>query len=242
MHPSTPLLALALAALTFAPVPSAVASDAPPATQPASSEDPAMPLVVPEAARPEGWPKLTPVDQIEVKELPAYRMARVPMTPQREVGGDEPAEDGSDNGAFMTLFNHIKKNDIAMTAPVEMEIAPGLDGAGKGEDAAMDSMAFLYRTPDLGEPGADGDIEVTDVPASTVVSIGVRGRSTPQRVAEAVAKLDAWLEANAAEWRAVDGEPARYLGYNSPMVPPAMRYGEVQRRVERVAAPADAQP
>ncbi|MGB0767584.1 MAG: heme-binding protein, partial [Phycisphaeraceae bacterium] len=163
---------------------------------------------VDEAPLPVGWPELTPVGEIEVKQYPDYRAAVI----------DE-RTDGSQSGMFRPLFNHIQREDIAMTAPVEMTYA--------GD--RQTSMAFLYRDPEMGSLGSDAEdnrVQVRDIPTQTAVSIGVRGRYTSERYNKALAELNAWLDDNQAEWRA-DGEP-RFLGYNSPFVPWFMRYGEVQ--------------
>lgn len=173
------------------------------------------PSIVNEAPVPEGWPALTPVDEIRVKQYPAYRAAVI---------ATDQDKGGSDNGMFRPLFNHIKSKDIAMTAPVEMTY----DDAGNA-----DSMAFLYRTPDMGAAGPDADnpnVKVKDIPAMTALSIGVKGGYTHSRFADAVVQLNAWLAENNS-YRAT-GE-ARYLGYNSPFVFPAYRrYGEVQIPIE----------
>ncbi len=165
-----------------------------------------------EAPLPEGWPELTPVDEIQVKQYPVYRAAVI---------DDE--TDGSQSGMFRPLFNHIKRKDIAMTAPVEMTY----DGDKQS------SMAFLYRNTEMGTPGsdeADSRVEVRDISEQTAVSIGVRGRYTTERYNKALDKLNAWLDERQGQWQAV-GEP-RFLGYNSPFVPWFMRYGEVQIPVE----------
>ena len=57
-----------------------------------------------EAEMPQGFPGYTPVGQIEIKQYPAYRKAFA----------SGPAE-------FWLLFSHIKQNNVAMTAPVEMD-------------------------------------------------------------------------------------------------------------------------
>ena len=88
------------------------------------------------AALPEAWPELTPVGSVEVKSYPTYRAAVVRGVDVR--GGMEPM--------FMTLFDHISRRDIAMTAPVEMTY-------GDASSSSMTSMAFLYRTTDLGATG-----------------------------------------------------------------------------------------
>ena len=168
-----------------------------------------------EAPLPEGWPELTPVDEIQVKQYPVYRAAVI---------SDE--TDGTQNGMFRPLFNHIKREDIAMTAPVEMTY--------DGDKQA--SMAFLYRNPDMGTPGSDAEdqrVQVKDIDQQTAVSIGVRGSYTKENFDEAVAELNAWLDDNKGQWQA-DGEP-RYFGYNSPFVFGFLRYGEVQIPVKPVA-------
>jgi len=170
-----------------------------------------------EAPLPEGWPELTPVGEIQVKEYPVYRAAVI-----------NEDTDGSQRGMFMPLFNHIQREDIAMTAPVEMTY----DGSKQS------SMAFLYRNTEMGSPGsdeADGRVEVKDIEPQTAVSIGVRGSYNDDNYKEALGKLSTWLDDNKDQWQTA-GEP-RFLGYNSPFVPWFLRYGEVQVPVE--AAPAD---
>ena len=63
-----------------------------------------------EAKMPEDFPQYTPVRDVQIKRYPAYRKAEA---------------DPNAGRAFWTLFFHIKKNDIAMTAPVEMSYADG---------------------------------------------------------------------------------------------------------------------
>ena len=56
-----------------------------------------------------------------------------------------------------------------MTAPVQMEYHS--DEQGKPKQA---TMAFFYGDPKAGTTGPDGSVEVIDVPATKVVSIGMR--------------------------------------------------------------------
>lgn len=168
------------------------------------------PMMISEAKLPAGFPGPGPVGEVITKTYPAHRLARV------RSGGR-----GSD-GSFMKLFRHIERNEIAMTAPVEMEMAVG--------DVAADttSMAFLYGSPDTGTPGpdqADPDVVVEDIPELTVVSLGVRGSYKESRFAEFTGKLEAWL-AEHPEW--VSAGPPRTLAYNSPFVPGVLKYAEVQ--------------
>ena len=78
-----------------------------------------------EAEMPKGFPAYTPVGQIEVKHYPAYRKALA----------SGPAE-------FWTLFQHITRNHVRMTAPVEMDY--GDPRAARTRDR---SMSFCMRSP-----------------------------------------------------------------------------------------------
>lgn len=171
-----------------------------------------------EAPLPDGWPELTPVGEIEVKQYPVYRAAVI-----------DDKTVASQSGMFRPLFNHIKREDIAMTAPVEMTY--------DGDNQA--SMAFLYRNPTMGSLGSDSEdqrVEVREIEQQTAVSIGVRGRYSTDNYNEALAKLNAWLDDNKEQYTQA-GEP-RFLGYNSPFVPSFLRYGEVQLPVDE-AAPSE---
>jgi len=157
-----------------------------------------------EAEMPAGFPQYTPVREVQIKRYPSYRKAQA---------------DASAGGAFWALFSHIKRNEIAMTAPVEMTCADG-DRDNQG------TMAFLYGRADLGQPGRQGSVEVVDVPPMVVVSTGVRGPRTRESVAEAHERLKAWLEANREHYSA-DGQ-LRVMAYNSPFVPRNRNYFEVE--------------
>lgn len=151
-----------------------------------------------EAELPEGFPKPGPVGHIVRKKYPQYRAAR--------------ADGGA---AFWTLFNHIKKNNVEMTAPVEMT----LDGRGRMRD-----MAFLYERPSQGKAGAQGRVAVLDLKPTEVLSIGLRGRRGEASIAKAKKLMTAYMAAHgleaAGDWRV--------LGYNSPMVPAAQQFWELQ--------------
>jgi hypothetical protein len=156
-----------------------------------------------EAELPRGFPAPGPVGEVVVKDYPKYRAAR--------------AEGG--RFAFGTLFVHIKSNEIAMTAPVEM----AMDEAASG-GMAMKSMAFLYASPDLGQVGRDGRVEVLDLPPQRVLSYGMFGPVTADKIAAARRAIEAR--------RKIDGSNRdgdwRLMGYNSPMVPEAKRFYELQ--------------
>lgn len=189
----------------------------------ACAEDaPRKPMMIAEAKLPEGFPGPGPVGEIVTKTYPAHRLARVRS-------GDRGAD-----GSFMKLFRHIERNEIAMTAPVEMVMTAADEGPG------TESMAFLYGSADTGTPGPDPkdpNVVVEDVPETTVISLGVRGSYREERFAEFTGKLRAWL-ADHPEWTAAG--PPRTLAYNSPFVPGVLKYAEVQIPV--VAAPRPERP
>jgi len=167
--------------------------------------------VVRESSLPAGFPEPGPVGEVIEKEYPRYRLARA---------------DG--NRAFWTLFNHIKKNRIPMTAPVEMTMTD------EGDTLRQTDMAFLYERPGQGEAGSDGAVKVLDGKPVTVLSIGIRGPLTAVAIREARAAVERRLGERedlrqTGKWR--------LLGYNSPMVPAMKRFWELQIPV--VAKPTD---
>ena len=169
----------------------------------AADEQGARPMLVSEANLPAGFPAPGAVGTVIVKTYPTHRLARA------TVGKD------SDNAMFMKLFNHIKRNDIAMTSPVQM-------------DGNRESMAFLYATPDLGAPGVDPKdpaVVVEDIPETTVVSVALRGSYSKATAEKGIKQLREWL-AGHPEWK--EAGPPRTLGYNSPFVPSFLKYSEVQ--------------
>ena len=190
-----------------------------PSTGPATREVVVKsPWMIREASLPAGFPAVGPVGEIVLKRYPAYRAARVAAGPAA------PAAGASDSSMFGKLFDHIQRNDIQMTAPVEMTYAD--DGT-----RAVD-MAFLYRETSWGRPGTDGPVRVVDLPAVNVVSIAVRGNYSAQNVKDAVGRLREYVRRNGTQWE--EAGPPRLLGYNSPFVPSFMRVSEVQLPVRPV--------
>lgn len=164
---------------------------------------PADPGYKSESPLPEGWPQPGPFNQVVKKSYPAYRAAFT--------------RDDSPNGGFMTLFRHIERNNIPMTAPVEMKLD---DGVG------MQRMAFLYQNSGVGKPGCDGkEVEVRDVPAAEALSYAWMGpRSKAKEARKAVDDELARLGLKAREYR--------LLGYNSPFVPRSKQTHELQALLE----------
>lgn len=159
-----------------------------------------------EAPVPAGFPAPTPVGVVEIKKLPVYRMAKV--------------ANGGGNGSFFTLFNHIKKNNIEMTAPVEMTMA---EKNGKFTES---SMAFLYQQTTLGKTGPQGNVAVIDTTESLVASIGMIGSPSTTALDSAKRWLLEKIKASSQPYEVV-GE-LRVMGYNSPFMPEKLRYYEVQ--------------
>jgi len=198
-------------------------SSAPPLTYTASAQASATtrpdmetrPFMFDEASLPQGYPAPSPVGQVLIKHYPAARVAI-------NRGDDQ-------DSMFMPLFNHIKKNDIAMSSPVEITWS---DPQTQADNTKPQAMAFVYRAPDIGAPGTDGNVEVMDVPPQTFLSIGVRGSYNRQHLVEGIKALRDWLAAHSNEYK--ESGPPRYLGYNSPFVPWFLRFGEVQLPISPV--------
>jgi hypothetical protein len=171
---------------------------------------------------PEGYPTPTPPGAIELKRYPLVRRA--------EIAG-KMVPDWGMNFAFFPLFNHIKRRDIAMTSPVEMNYQgfASLDA----EEPSSWIMSFLYRSTDLAPAGIDPTdtrILIEDIPPMTVVSIGMRGAYKLNQVKKGVTELREWLSRQ-AEWQEA-GEP-RALFYNGPEARRRDQWFEVQFPVRR---------
>ena len=164
-----------------------------------------------QAELPAGFPGFQAVDELELRDYPAYRMVRTAMK-------------GGSYAAFWPLFRHIEKNAIAMTTPVQMDWQPN------GTTGKPTAMAFLYGSPTLGRTGTDDRVEVVDVPALTVISVGAVGDDRKDRVAALHERLREWLRRN-PEWE-IAGD-LRTMGYNSPMVARDQRYFEVQLPIRK---------
>ena len=163
---------------------------------------------------PAGYPKPTPPGAIDLKTYPVVRRAEVAGT------GDP---DSGMNGAFWPLFNHIKKHDIAMTSPVEMNY--GDESESKSREW---SMAFLYREREMNATGTEGKVVVKDAQSLTVLSIGMKGNYSSDLVARGEKELDAWLAAH-PQWKRTGGVRALY--YNGPALMWWNKWAEVQVEV-----------
>lgn len=156
-----------------------------------------------EAPLPEGWPAPGPYDQVSEKTYPKYRAA---------------VTTGGSGMSFWTLFSHIKKKEIPMTAPVEMKME------NKGEKMEKVDMAFLYQNTNVGTTGPDGKkVQVKDVETSKVLSYTWMGADSKAKISEAKEALDSELEK-----RGLKAQSFRMLGYNGPGTPRSKHTYELQ--------------
>jgi uncharacterized protein (TIGR03067 family) len=176
-----------------------------------------------DAPLPEGWPGGTAPGTIELKSYPAYRSA---------IARAKGATTRNSTVLFFSLFNHIQKSHIEMTAPVVMTYEPGMVEK-KGVRGDM-SMEFLYRRLDQGSAGPGvGSVKVEDFPASKFVCMGIQGAMNDEVMRQGFEKLRQWLDEHKSEWTAA-GQP-RVLGYHGPMTPVAKQLHEVQIPVKPAA-------
>jgi hypothetical protein len=184
--------------------------------KPMAEQNGKKPWMFSEANLPVGFPQPGPINEVVIKDYPAYRLAKVTSS-------------GKENGMFMQLFRHIERNEIAMTAPVEMSWH-----AENGRlEKTPETMAFLYAAPTIGQAGGDPKdprVVVDDIQPIKVVSIALRGSYDTSTFERGYKQLQAWLAAH-PEWVAT-GEP-RTMAYNSPFVPGFAKVSEVQVSIVR---------
>lgn len=170
---------------------------------------------------PAGYPAPTPPGAIDLKTYPSVRLA--------EIRGSGNPDSGM-NRTFWPLFNHIRKHDIAMTSPVEMNYS-GVGAEGRVRSTSW-SMAFLYRTPDLNATGIEGSVVVRDAEPVTVLAVGIKGNYSMSLVERGVKQIEDWLAANTS-WEAAGDW--RSLYYNGPTLMFWNKWAEVQIPVRRSA-------
>jgi hypothetical protein len=171
---------------------------------------------------PAGYPDPTPPGAIDFKTYPSVRRALVKGTgtPNRGM-----------NSAFWPLFNHIKKHDIAMTSPVEMDFVATAADADNVANSEW-TMAFLYRTAEQNAVGQDGTVSVVDAHAVTVVAVGMKGDYGTGLVSRGAALIKDWFAAN-PQWEAAGNW--RSLYYNGPALDFWNKWAEVQIPVRKRA-------
>ncbi len=169
---------------------------------------------------PAGYPPPTPPGAIELKTYPGVRLAQV-------TGSGHP--DRGMNRTFWPLFNHIKKHDIAMTSPVEMDYSADAANTGALPQSEW-TMAFLYRLPEQNAAGQEGAVAISDSVPVTVLAVGVKGDYGTGLVAKGAALVEEWLGSH-PEWEASGNW--RSLYYNGPSLDFWNKWAEVQIPVRR---------
>lgn len=173
-----------------------------------NAQDPSPPAYTSEAPLPKGWPQPGPFNEVAEKTYPKYRAA-VTQTSGTTM-------------AFWRLFGHIKKKDIPMTAPVEMDMEK------KGDEMKRATMAFLYQDTNVGAPGADGEkIQVQDIEPEKVLSYTWMGDDNDANINKAKTSLEAALKE-----KKITAKSYRLLGYNGPGTPRKKRTWELQAIIE----------
>ncbi len=159
------------------------------------------------------YPK-TPPGVIEIKTLPPAHVLSAALK------DDDRTER---NTAFMKLFRYIQANQLAMTVPVEAGRFTGPEMRFYVESAVTNRT--LPNT---------ADVTVLEIPARTVVSIGLRGAYTRRQYEDGLQRLRTWLQAH-PEWVPA-GEP--YAVYwNSPFTPFFLKQAEVHMPVQPASTP-----
>jgi effector-binding domain-containing protein len=169
-------------------------------------------------ATPEAFPP-TPPGRSEIKTLPAGVLLRATAAGSYFDRSDD---------LFRPLFNYISRQGISMTTPVEATVEPG-------EPATMSFwVAESQRTR---VAGSRDRVEVVEVPARTVASIGVRGSYSAENFRAARERLEAWLQTQAD---VVPAGPAYAVYWDGPFVPGLFKRAEVHIPVRpRSSFPAD---
>ena len=173
-----------------------------------NAQDPVTPAYTSEAPLPKGWPQPGPYNQVAEKSYPKYRASIT--------------KGSGSSMSFWRLFGHIKKKDIPMTAPVEMDMEK------KDDEMKRASMAFLYQDTDVGSVGTDGaKIEVQDINPEKVLSYTWMGDDNKANMEKAKTSLEAALTE-----KKLTAKSYRLLGYNGPGTPKSKRTYELQAIIE----------
>ncbi len=156
------------------------------------------------------FPK-TKVGTVEVKTLPEMRALKH--------SGNSDQYFKENNGLFMPLFRYIQQNDLAMTVPVESEMAP----------ATM--MFFIGSDVDISRIESTEQVEVITIPERQVLSVGIRGSYNEKEYQEALGKAMLWVESH--PYYVADG-PARMIYWNGPYVPGFLKRSELHLPLRKV--------
>ena len=152
----------------------------------------------------------TNVGEFEIKALPAARL----IACQTDATYFE-----DNNRLFRPLFRYISSRDIAMTAPVEAEINPG--------------VMYFYIGAEVSNNMLDAteSVSVHELPKRLVASLGVRGGYSEYNFNKASAKLSAWLLKKPA-YQATGA--AKGIFWNGPFIPSFYKRFEVHIPIQLV--------
>lgn len=171
------------------------------------------------APLPAGFPSPTADGEIEVKQYPAYRAATVQYSGELSQAA---------NSSFNPLYRHISSNDISMTAPVETRYPASTLEANEmasGDEQGEAYVSFLYRNTEVYPEQVSQNIQVEDIEAMTVVSLGLKGSYSYSSYQQNIKRLQNWLDRH-PEYQVV-GSPRRFF-YDAPFVPEALKRSEIQ--------------
>ena len=168
------------------------------------------------------------------------------LVAQTEVEGDydEISEVAFGRLARFIFGGNQSRQEVAMTAPVLREEAPG----NKGEKIAMTApvlqessggawvMTFVmpgkYTLETLPRP-VDRLVEISTIPPRRVATIRFSGLLNKKKFDRYSAELSKWIESNG--YAAVS--PPRSAGYNPPWTLPPLRRNEIHIDLETLDAP-----
>jgi hypothetical protein len=167
------------------------------------------------APLPAGFPPPTDDGVIEVKQYPPYRAATVQVSGSL---ADAPSQ------GFSPLFEHISSNDISMTSPVEARY-PTATLETSAVTEGQTAVSFLYRSLAIVPQEVAQNVQVEEMPATTVVSLGMRGSYSYDHYIHGIDQLQAWL-AEHPEYE-IAGAPRRFF-YDGPFIPDFLKRNDIQ--------------
>ncbi len=114
-----------------------------------------------------------------------------------------------------------------MTAPVETRYP---ESTLEGTSSGVAEVSFLYRRREIVPAEIAKNIELKDIPAMMVVSLGLKGAYSYESYQQGLKRLSDWLEQHPDYQRV--GNPRRFF-YDGPYVPDGMKRSEVQIPIEK---------
>jgi DNA gyrase inhibitor GyrI len=151
----------------------------------------------------------TPSSTYEIKRIPSSKTL---------VTESEGKYFDQDNSLFMRLFDYIKKNDVAMTIPVEARMNKA-------------NMVFYVGSKDTEKNlQAQGPVKVVLSPERQVASLGMKGSYSEKNFKNAEKRLKEWLD---GQNEYVASGEAYGVYWNGPFVPWFLKRFEVHIPVEK---------